>query len=130
MEEQGTSSTQNTTYVYICPRCGMHVTGVANFCPKCSLPLNAYSAYYSQPYYQKQINPNASTCSRTAVLLFCIFLGNLGIHRFYVGKVGTGILWLFTLGCLGIGTLVDFIMILTGDFTDQYGKRVTNWQGN
>ena len=53
-------------------------------------------------------------------LLFSIFLGCLGIHRFYVGKIGTGILWLLTGGCLGIGALVDIIMIATENFTDEY----------
>ena len=56
-------------------------------------------------------------------LLFSIFLGCLGIHRFYVGKVGTGILWLLTGGCLGVGALVDIIMIATENFTDD-GNRL------
>ncbi len=56
-------------------------------------------------------------------LLFSIFLGCLGIHRFYVGKIGTGILWLLTGGCLGIGALVDIIMIATENFTDD-GNRL------
>ncbi len=56
-------------------------------------------------------------------LLFSIFLGYLGIHRFYVGKIGTGILWLLTGGCLGIGALVDIIMIATENFTDD-GNRL------
>ena len=55
-------------------------------------------------------------------ILLCFFFGVLGVHRFYVGKVGTGILQLVTLGGLGIWTLVDFIMIVVGSFTDKQGK--------
>ena len=54
-------------------------------------------------------------------ILLCFFLGAFGIHRFYVGKVGTGILQLLTLGGLGIWVLVDFIIIVTGSFTDGDG---------
>ncbi len=54
-------------------------------------------------------------------LLLCFFLGALGVHRFYVGKIGTGILQLFTLGGLGIWVLVDFIIIATGSFRDKQG---------
>ena len=54
-------------------------------------------------------------------VLLCFFLGVLGIHRFYVGKIGTGILQLVTLGGLGIWVLIDFIMIVVGKFTDRNG---------
>ena len=57
-------------------------------------------------------------------ILLCFFLGGLGIHRFYVGKIGTGILQLLTLGGLGIWVLVDFIMIVTGNFKDKQGLMV------
>ena len=55
-------------------------------------------------------------------LLLCIFLGGLGAHRFYVGKIGTGIIYLLSGGLLGIGWLVDLILILVGNFKDREGK--------
>jgi len=58
-------------------------------------------------------------------ILLCFFLGVLGIHRFYVGKIGTGVLQLVTLGGLGIWALVDFIMIVVGKFTDSNGLLIT-----
>ena len=60
-------------------------------------------------------------------LLFSIFLGYLGIHRFYVGKIGTGILQILTLGGLGIWALIDWIMIIVGAFTDKEGNKLTQW---
>jgi len=64
---------------------------------------------------------------RLPALLLCFFLGALGVHRFYVGKVGTGILWILTAGCFGIGVLVDFIMIIVGSFKDKQGNRLEAW---
>ena len=55
-------------------------------------------------------------------ILLCFFLGTFGAHRFYVGKIGTGILMLLTLGGLGFWVLIDFIMIVIGNFKDSEGR--------
>ncbi|HHW84069.1 MAG TPA: TM2 domain-containing protein [Actinomycetales bacterium] len=65
--------------------------------------------------------------SRTAALLLCFFLGVLGVHRFYVGKVGTGLVWFFTIGMFGIGVLIDFLLIAVGGFRDAEGRSLLTW---
>lgn len=57
----------------------------------------------------------------------CFFLGALGAHRFYVGKVGTAVLQILTLGGLGIWALIDWIMIMTGAFRDKEGRALKQW---
>lgn len=67
-----------------------------------------------QPYIQH--NPPKDWF---VTLVLAIFLGVFGVHRYYTGKIGTGILMLLTAGGCGIWWLIDLIMIATGSFTDK-----------
>jgi TM2 domain-containing membrane protein YozV len=69
----------------------------------------------------------SSPRNRLIALLLCIFLGYLGIHRFYVGKWGTGLIWMFTGGVGGLGYIYDLIIIILGVFKDKEGQPVTQW---
>lgn len=71
-------------------------------------------------------NITKSEKSWLITFLFCTFLGGLGVHRFYTGKIATGVIQLLTWGGLGIWVLIDWIMILCGQFTDSEGNKVTN----
>ena len=72
------------------------------------------------------MSENVSQKSKTTDLLLCIFLGTLGVHRFYEGKIGTGILWLCTLGLFGIGWIVDIVLIVTNRAKDKNGLPIVN----
>ena len=65
--------------------------------------------------------------SRLVALLLCVFLGWLGVHRFYLKKIGTGILMLCTVGGFGFWVIADIILIACGSFRDKEGKRVLQW---
>lgn len=59
-------------------------------------------------------------------LLLCYFFGTFGIHRFYVGKTGTGIAQLLTGGGCGIWSTIDLLLIIFGAFTDDEGREINN----
>jgi hypothetical protein len=106
-----------------CQNCGKELSNQASFCPSCGHPTNVSAARPAG-----QTDRVASPYSRLAALLLCFFVGVIGVHRFYVGKVGTGVAMIFTLGGLGIWVLIDFIMIVVGGFRDVNGKYVLDWQ--
>lgn len=71
-----------------------------------------------------QITPDRSSRSFALCLLLAIFLGYFGIHRFYAGKILTGIIWMFTGGFFGIGWFVDIFLIIFGLFKDSEKKTI------
>jgi hypothetical protein len=98
-----------------CRGCGKEIHETAPTCPHCGAP-QALPA---------QHNPNRSDKDFAVTLLLCFFVGFLGVHRFYVGKIGTGLLQLFTFGGFGIWAFIDFIFVALGRFTDSDGREVT-----
>jgi TM2 domain-containing membrane protein YozV len=105
-------NTAVNTQMVFCRACGGQMHGSAHACPGCGAPQQ------SQSLSQKRILPAA---------LLSFFFGFLGVHRFYAGKIGTGILQLFTLGGFGIWALIDFIMIVVGSFRDADGNVIDQW---
>lgn len=69
-----------------------------------------------QPYQQMGMQKDWLT-----TLLLCIFVGVLGVHRFYTGHIAIGVIQLLTVGGCGIWWIVDLIMIVTGSYTDSNG---------
>lgn len=119
-----------------CYKCGAQIDDEAIICPHCGCSTKNFDQVDTAPQPQPQVQVNVaydaathliSPKSRTVALLLAIFLGVLGVHRFYLGKVGTGFLWLFTCGVSGIGWIVDIITIACGSARDCYGAAVVNW---
>jgi TM2 domain-containing membrane protein YozV len=138
-----------------CQGCGFELPVNMNFCGQCGFTFGtptqpAYQQIQPQQYVQPQqamasysnnmnnivvnvsnnnTDDGKSSKSTAAAFWLCFFLGNLGIHRFYVGKAGTGILWFLTSGLLGLGSFIDIFRIAYGSFSDFSGKKLAKSTG-
>ena len=74
------------------------------------------------------MNLPPSEKSRGVALALCIPLGVFGAHRFYAGKIGTGLLQLCSFGGLGLWWLYDVILIVSGEFRDEDDRKVSQWE--
>ena len=112
MESSGYAVARPTKY---CHTCGGVIDAAAIVCPRCGVIQPSVPAVMRS---EKLILP---------AFLLCFLFGVFGAHRFYVGRIGTGILQLVTLGGLGIWALVDLVMIIVGAFKDKDGEKLVDW---
>lgn len=94
----------------ICPKCGEAMPEDSFYCLNCG---NAFSEQGIEfETIKRRINMQTGTWrNKWIALILCVFFGWLGIHRFYEGKVFTGLLYLCTLGFFGIGWIVDIVRL-------------------
>jgi hypothetical protein len=127
-----------------CPNCGASIYDDINRCQYCGsyISSNQHTSSAQQPvvvnvypqaqpqqetvvHHIYQSETHCSPKSRLVALLLCFFFGGFGFHKFYLGRVGMGILYLFTLGLCGIGVLVDLLVLLLGSPRDSQGMLLT-----
>jgi hypothetical protein len=93
-----------------CYNCKAETTAAQTICMKCGVGFTHENAVHAEGR------------DWLTALLLCFFLGVFGVHRFYTGHIGLGVVQLLTLGGCGIWALIDFIMIIVGSFRDAEGR--------
>lgn len=102
----------------VCVHCGVQVGRGNNYCQNCGQTTLPTDKICMQCGYKL----TGEGKDFLTTLLLNIFLGVFGVHRFYTGSVGIGVGQLLTMGGCGIWTLIDLILILTGDYKDGEGN--------
>lgn len=106
-----------------CKHCGAKIAEAAVICTHCGCQVEETPKAEQPNIVINNTNTNANTNINAAMLgireknkwialVLCFFLGVFGAHKFYEGKVGLGILYLFTAGLFGFGVFIDFIVLL------------------
>lgn len=93
-----------------CQHCGGTIPADAVLCTHCGRQVGPMAAAPAQVIVQNNLYPNAR--DKWVAFLLCLFLGVIGAHKFYEGKTGMGLLYLFTGGLCGIGAIIDCIILL------------------
>lgn len=110
-----------------CQHCGEAIDNDCVVCPKCgkqvgeiggndkNIIINNSSSASASAAASANVNSSsvvlAKPKNKWVALCLCIFLGYFGVHKFYEGKIGMGILYLCTCGCFGIGWIVDIVLL-------------------
>jgi len=135
-----TSRTKTKSKFMYCRNCGNEVSEKTVMCVACGTPPKAGNKYCYN--CKTETAANAIICMKCGVslkgenviegegkdwlttLLLCVFLGWLGIHRFYTKHNGIGVAQLLTCGGCFIWNLIDLIQIINGTFTDADGHKL------
>ena len=117
-----------------CRKCGKEISDDSSFCCFCGISIDGhYEPQKEQSVVVNLVNNNTNQNqminrmpayvkkSKWTAFILCLLFGWLGAHRFYVGKNGSGLIWLFTCGIFGLGWLVDTLLILCNAFRDSNG---------
>ena len=103
-----------------CKHCGERIAADAVICPKCGRQVEEVKSDRTGNVIinnNNSVNNSAGIryghcCNKWVALLLCLFFGFIGAHKFYEGKIGTGLLYIITFGVFGLGWLIDVFNIL------------------
>lgn len=128
-ENEANVTVENWEKTKFCKYCGAKIHEDAIICTSCGRQVEELKGSQVQAQPQPQVivnNTNTNTNvnkninsgyygnpkNKWVALILCFFFGWLGAHKFYEGKIGMGIIYLFTFGLFGFGVFIDFIILL------------------